>query len=169
MRKVNIVVVAMLVGATATAAHASVRYLAFDPDDTLTQSLTRGITLEVERGMFGATRVKGLYSTTSRGSARFSSDSPSGLYAVLPSEDRLGSAYAVLPEGDGRALSNALCPGSEGAWLVTGRVRSGHPLTVHAVGRWADGKYRHCVELNYRYRGEWAALPNTLGEGPQDR
>lgn len=171
MRKVNSVAAVLLFGAmaTATVAQASVRYLAYDADNRITQSLTRGITLEVERGMFGATRVKGLFSTSSRGSARFESDNPSGLSRVLPEGERLGSGYKVLPEGDGRALANALCPGSQATWLVTGRVRSGHPLTVHAVGLWQDGQYRHCAELNYRSRGEWASLPTTIGEGPADR
>ncbi|WP_312814951.1 hypothetical protein [Brevundimonas sp.] len=171
MRKVNKVAAVLLLGAmaTATAAQASVRYLAYDADNRITQSLTRGITLEVERGMFGATRVKGLFSTSSRGSARFESDNPSGLGNVLPAENRLGNGYKILPEGDGRALANALCPGSQTTWLVTGRVRSGHPLKVQAVGLWQDGQYRHCVELSYRYRGEWASLPTTLGEGPSDR
>ena len=36
--------------ATATPALADVRYLAFDAGDRLTQSLTRGVTLEVEIG-----------------------------------------------------------------------------------------------------------------------
>ncbi|MHC3126607.1 hypothetical protein OB03_04555 [Brevundimonas sp. GN22] len=155
--------------AVAGNAAADVRYLAFDADDRTTQSLTRGITLEIERGLFGATRVRGLYSTTSRGSANFRPQSVSGVQDVVPSEDRGGSVYAIVPEGDGRALGRALCPGSEEAWLVVGRVRSGRPLTIHAVGHWPDGKKRHCVALKYRYRGEWAGLPNSLSDMPSDR
>ena len=155
--------------AMAGSASADVRYLAFDADDRATQALTRGITLEVERGMFGATRVRGLFSTSSRGSASFRQQSVDGVQDVVPAEGRGGSIYAIEPEGDGRALSRALCPGSEQAWLVVGRVRSGHPITIHAVGHWPDGKKRHCVALNYRYRGEWARLPNVLSDMPSDR
>jgi hypothetical protein len=45
--------------------------------------------------------------------------------------------------------------------MVIGRVRLARPLTVHAVGRWPDGGYRHCVELSYNWRGEWAMPPVT--------
>jgi hypothetical protein len=38
---------------------------------------------------------------------------------------------------------------------------------MHAVGRWADGQYRHCVALTYTYRGEWA-LPPRSGFGGGD-
>ena len=148
---------------------ADVRYLAFDADDRTTQSLTRGITLEVERGLFGATRVRGLFSTSNRGSATFRPASVGGIKDVLPADSREGSVYAIAPEGDGAALSRALCPGSQEAWLVVGRVRSGHPVILHAVGHWPDGKKRHCVALNYRYRGEWASLPSTQGAMPSDR
>lgn len=169
MRKSVMISSAAFMLVAATSAEASTRYYAYDADNRLTQSLTRGITLEVERGMFGATRAKGLYATSSRGSARFIEGGPSAMRAVLPENARNDTAYSIDPEGDGRALGNALCPGSQTAWLVTGRVRSGHPLTINAVGVWPDGVYRHCAELKYRYRGEWAALPNKLGEGPSDR
>ena len=168
-RSLKVLALAAAFSGLAGGAHADTRYLAFDADDRATQSLTRGITLEVERGLFGATRVRGLFSSTSRGSASFSEVSPSGVFDVLPQEARGGQIYGMKPEGDGPALGRALCPGSEEAWLVVGRVRIGRPLTVHAVGRWADGKNRHCVALNYRYRGEWASGPRPQGDLPADR
>lgn len=155
--------------AVAGSAAADVRFFAYDASDRTTQSLTRGITLEVERGLFGATRVRGLFSTSNRGSAQFRPASPSGVQDVVPAEGRGGSIYSIVQEGDGRALGRALCPGSDEAWLVVGRVRSGHPLTIHAVGHWPDGVKRHCVALTYRYRGEWARLPNALSDMPSDR
>ncbi len=161
--------VVLMISGLSTPALADTRFYAFDAADRTTQSLTRGITLEVERGLFGATRVRGLFSTSARGSASFRTASPSGIAEALPSEARGGDIYAILPEGDGPALSRALCPGSTEAWFVVGRVRSGRPVTMHAVGIWPDGKYRHCVALNYRYRGEWASLPNASGEMPSDR
>ena len=44
---------------------------------------------------------------------------------------------------------------------MVGRVRAGHPLTIETVGRWADGQFRHCVSLNYSYRGEWATMQGS--------
>ena len=76
-----------------------------------------------------------------------------------PDGARETTVYAIAPEGDGRGLSRALCPSSEEVWLVMGRVRLGRPLTLHAVGRWSDGTYRHCVQLSYDWRGEWATPP----------
>jgi hypothetical protein len=38
-------------------------------------------------------------------------------------------------------------------------VRLARPITAHAVGRWSDGTFRHCVQLSYDWRGEWAVPP----------
>ncbi|MNI16539.1 hypothetical protein D3C73_698750 [compost metagenome] len=148
---------ALATTALATTA-ADTRFLAFDARDRATQALTRGVTLEVERGWFGATAVKRLFSSTSRGSARFERGGPDEVRRVLPDGAADGGVYAVSPEGDGRALSRALCPSADAAWIVVGRVRAGHPLRIETVGRWADGRFRHCVTLHYDYRGEWATL-----------
>jgi hypothetical protein len=148
-----------LASLAATPAQADIRYLAYDAADRVTQAMTRGLTLEVERGLFGAVRLNGLYSTTSRGSARLERGGPDGVRRALPEGTEESDVYAVEPEGDGRGLSRALCPGADAAWLVAGRVRAARPLTMHAVGRWADGTFRQCVTLNYAWRGEWAVAP----------
>ena len=44
-------------------------------------------------------------------------------------------------------------------WLAMGRVRAPRPLTMQAVGRWSDGTFRHCVTLQYDWRGEWQTAP----------
>lgn len=141
----------------------SIRYLAFDAKDRTTQALTRGVTLEVERGMFGAVAVRNLFSTSSRGSASFRSGGPDGVRRALPDGARESRLYEIVQEGDGRGLVRALCPGSSQAWIVVGRVRVARPLTLQAVGVWPDGQYRHCVQLNYDYRGEWALPPGSGG------
>ena len=154
-------------GALATPAMADTRFLSFDARDRATQALTRGVTLEVERGWFGATSVRNLFSSTSRGSARFERGGPQAVRSVLPDGARESGIYQIVMEQDGRGLTRALCPGAEAAWVVAGRVRVARPLTLHAVGLWPDGKYRHCVQLNYDYRGEWAlpAGATPLGDG----
>lgn len=147
--------------ALASPALADTRFLSFDAADRATQALTRGVTLQVERGWFGATTVKNLFSSTSRGSAGFTSGGPDQVLRALPEGAETGGVYAIAPEGDGRALARALCPGSDATWIVVGRVRAGRPLTIQTVGRWADGQFRHCVALNYAYRGEWATQPGA--------
>ncbi|HEY1072794.1 hypothetical protein [Brevundimonas sp.] len=142
-------------------AAASTRFLAFDARDRTTQALTRGVTLEVERGLFGATAVRNLFSSTSRGSASFTPGGPDAVRRTLPAGASESGVYSIVQEGDGRGLARALCPGADETWVVVGRVRAGRPMTMHAVGRWSDGQHRHCVQLNYDYRGEWATQPGS--------
>jgi hypothetical protein len=150
--------------AVAAPASAETRYLAYDASDRITQAMTRGITLEAERGLFGAISVRRIISTSNRGSADIRYGGPDAVRRALPVGSRETSVYTINPEGGGRGLSRALCPGAEEAWMVIGRVRLGRPMTVHAVGRWTDGGYRHCVRLSYNWRGEWA-LPPASGPG----
>jgi hypothetical protein len=150
--------------AVAAPASAETRYLAYDASDRITQAMTRGITLEAERGLFGAISVRRIISTSNRGSADIRYGGPDAVRRALPAGSRETSVYTINPEGGGRGLGRALCPGAEEAWMVIGRVRLGRPMTVHAVGRWTDGGYRHCVRLSYNWRGEWA-LPPASGPG----
>lgn len=147
--------------AVATPALADTRYLAFDPSDRVTRALTRGVTLEVERGWFGAVSVRRIISTSSRGSATISRGGPDEARSVLPEGAVEASVYSIAQEGDGRGLARALCPGAEATYLVVGRVRAGRPIVMHGAGRWTDGTFRHCVTLSYSYRGEWSLPPRA--------
>lgn len=164
MRRIPILVLAL--AAVAGPAAAETRYLAYDAADRITQALTRGVTLEADRGLFGAISVRRIISTSQRGSADIRRGGPDAVRRALPAGSTANAVYQIAPEGDGRGLSRALCPGSDEVWLAAGRVRLGRPLTLHAVGRWPDGAYRHCVALSYAWRGEWAA---PRAGGPDDR
>jgi len=150
----------LLLAFMAGPAAAETRFWAYDASDRVTQALTRGITIEIRRNFFGAISVQRLFSTSARGSAEIRRGGPAATRGALPTGVRANDVYAIRQEGDGRGLVRALCPGADDAWLLTGRIRQGDPITLHAVGRWADGAYRHCVTLSYSYRGEW-----TLPEG----
>ncbi|HEY0052332.1 MAG TPA: hypothetical protein VGB49_02865, partial [Caulobacteraceae bacterium] len=67
---------ALIVAALAApaTAHAESRLYAYDPADAATRGRTGGVTLEVERGLFGGVRVRRLFSTAARGSARVTRD-----------------------------------------------------------------------------------------------
>ncbi|HVL40967.1 MAG TPA: hypothetical protein VM348_02340 [Brevundimonas sp.] len=145
----------------AAPASAETRFLAYNASDRVTQALTRGITLEAERGLFGAISVRRIISTSNRGQADIRRGGPDEARRALPAGSKETAVYSIAPEGNGRALGRALCPGSDEAWLVLGRVRLARPLIVHAVGRWSDGTYRHCVQLSYDWRGEWAFPPSS--------
>lgn len=160
----TIVAAASLLAATPAAA--DTRYLSYDAADTLTRALTRGVTLEVERGLFGRVSARRLFSTSARGSAGLDKKASAAARGVLPAGDRQTETYRIDPEGDGRALGRALCPGSDETWLVMDRPRAARPLVMNAVGRWSDGGWRHCARLVYDYRGEWAQPPRPgPGEG----
>ena len=163
MRRYILISVLLVASAAAGTAAADTRFLAFDARDRTTQALTRGVTLEVERGLFGAVAVRNLFSSSSRGSARFERGGPDAVRRALPPGAGESGVYAIVQEGDGRGLARALCPGSDEVWVVIGRVKAGRSMTMQAVGRWSDGQYRHCVQLNYDYRGEWAT---QQGAGP---
>lgn len=143
------------------------RYLAYDASDRVTRALTRGVTLEVERGLFGAVAVRRIISTTARGSAEIERGGPDQARRVLPEGSGETSLYTIPTTGDGRPLGRALCPGADQTFLVLGSVRAVRPLVMHAVGRWPDGQFRHCVQLSYTYRGEWA-LPPRRERGDDD-
>lgn len=155
---------AILLILAATPAAADTRYLAYDASDRVTAVLTRGVTLEVERGLFGAVSVRRLISTSARGSADIRRGGPDQARRALPEGAAENNVYSIAAEADGRGLARALCPGADETFLVLGRVRAVRPLTMHAVGRWPDGQFRHCVQLSYDYRGEWALpLRGTVG------
>lgn len=147
----------------ATPVAADTRLLAFDPADRVTRALTRGVTLEVDRGLFGAITVRRILSSSARGSADIRRGGPDEARRTLPEGVSEASVYTIPMEGDGRGLARALCPGADATFLVLGRVRAGRPVAMHAAGRWADGTFRHCVTLSYAYRGEWSAPPRASG------
>ena len=149
--------IALSMASLAAPARADERYYAYDPANDAARLMTRGITLQAERGLFGATRVERLFSTVGQGSAGLERDSvPGDLGGVLPAGATESNAYLVEPEGNGAALARVLCPNAAEVWLVMGRVRPVRDLTVHAVGRTLAGQLVLCRTLEYRYRGEWA-------------
>lgn len=145
--------------AIATPAVADIRFLAYDANDRITRALTRGVTLEVNRGLLGAISLRRIISTSARGEAELIRGGPAQVRSVLPDGAREANIYQIAPDGLGPRLVNALCPTASEAWLVTGRVQLARPLTMQAVGRWPDGTFRHCVTLTYAWRGEWAMPP----------
>lgn len=157
----RVLIPALFAVAVATPAAADTRFLSYDASDRITTALTRGVTLEVDRGLFGAVAVRNIISTSARGSAEIRRGGPDQARRALPEGSEESTVYTIPEDGDGRPLARALCPGADQTFLVLGRVRAVRPLVMHAVGRWSDGQYRHCVQLTYDYRGEWALPPRS--------
>lgn len=151
--------IALLTVSAAAPARADTRYFSYNASDRITQALTKGVTLQVRRGLFGAVSLERLFSTTARGSADFTRGGPDAVRRALPEGARETDLYEIEQMGDGRGLARALCPGADKVWVVIGRIRAPRPLSLQAVGRWSDGAYRHCVTLNYEWRGEWQTAP----------
>ena len=144
--------------ALAAPARAEDRFFAYDAANDAARLMTRGITLQAERGLFGAVRAERLFSTVGAGSAGLDRDSlPGGPRGVIPAEADESNVYRIESEGNGAALGRVLCPGASTVWLVMGRIRPVRDLTIHAVGQGATGQVLLCRTLEYRYRGEWAA------------
>ena len=156
--------------ALAGPAMADERFYAYDPVSNSARLLTRGITLQVERGLFGASLVERLFSTAGSGSDGLERGglSDAQMRAALPDAEE-SNPYRIERDVTGSALGRVLCPGASEVWLVFGRVRPLRDITVQAVGVGQDGQARHCQTLEYRYRGEWER-PNDrdtpVGGGP---
>jgi len=161
----RLLIPAVLALTIATPAFAGTSYLAYNPSDRITTALTRGLTLEVNKGLFGAVSIRRIISTSSRGSADILRGGPYEARDALPEDSGEATVYTIPAEGDGRPLARALCPGADQTYLVVGLVRAVRPLVIHAVGRWPDGQFRHCVQLSYTYRGEWALPPRQAAGG----
>ena len=168
IRALSAVALILPLAACATAVGgAETRYFAYDPADALTERLTRGITLEVEKPLFiGPARPESLYATEQRGSAGLERTASGEVLAVLPAGSAERATYSIRLEGEGRGLARALCPGSVETWLVFGDIVAARGLVMHAVGRWGDGGVRHCARLTYNFRGEWAT-PQGRGQPDQ--
>ena len=151
----------------AVPARADERYYAYDPANDAARLMTRGITLQAERGLFGGTRVERLFATAGQGSAGLDRDSvPGDLRAVLPADADESNAYRLEQDGQGAALARVLCPNAAEVWLVMGRVRPVRDLTIHAVGQTLSGQLVLCRTMEYRYRGEWARPADNEADQP---
>ena len=125
MRRILFAVLPLIL--LAAPARAEERYFAYDPANDAARLMTRGITLQAERGLFGGTRVERLFSTAGQGSAGLDRDEvPGGLRSVLPDGADESNAYRIEQEGQGGALSRggekALdpCPADQAALGLQG-------------------------------------------------
>ena len=104
----SLVIAALFLVAAAGPAAAETRYLAYDASDRVTQALTRGVTLEADRGLFGAISVRRIISTSNRGSAEVRRGGPEAVRRALPEGATETAVYTISPDGDGRGLTRAL-------------------------------------------------------------
>ena len=107
----RLLILALAATAAAGPAAAETRYLAYDASNRVTQALTRGVTLEADRGLFGAISVRRIISTSQRGSADIRRGGPDAVRRALPAGSRETSVYTIDPEGDGRGRPGGGCYG----------------------------------------------------------
>ena len=84
------------VASAAAPAQADTRFLSYNASDRITQALTKGVTLEVRRGLFGAVTVERLYSTSARGTAGFTRGGPDAARRALPRGPRKTTSMAWI-------------------------------------------------------------------------
>lgn len=164
MRPFRLIALIALTASLAGAAAAdSMRYLSFDAESESARWRTGDVTLAIRKGLLSR-RVDVLYRRKGSDLPLEESDAPFDIDALRP---MLGAhdpedvrLYAVDPQAGARFMPIACSGLAEKAWVAISTPRPYKPLTIWVV-RWdaAASAPVLCVEMDYRYRGEWTMPP----------
>ena len=166
-----IALIAMTVSLAGAAAADSMRYLSFDAESASARWRTGDVTLAIRKGLISR-KVDVLFRRKGADLPLNPSDAPFEVTALQPllGEHDAGEVrlYSVDPQAGARFMPIA-CEGlAEKAWIAISNPRPYKPLTIWVV-RWdaAASKPVLCVEMDYRFRGEWA-MPPTPNRSAQE-
>ncbi|MBX7249852.1 MAG: hypothetical protein K1X35_12520 [Caulobacteraceae bacterium] len=164
MRPFRLIVLSLIAAACAGAAVAdSMMYLAFDAEGDAARWRTGDVTLAIRKGLLSR-RVDMLFRRKGSDLPLLKSDAPFEARALGPI---LGGAdpedirlYSVDPRAGAKFMPIACSGVTEKAWVAMTEPRPYHPLKIWVV-RWDAAKARPalCVEMDYRYRGQWQFPP----------
>ena len=162
--------IAMSAALAATAAYAAdQRIYSYEPADKETrQRVDQGLTLVMDKGMFGMT-IRQVLATQARATAilqpAYERDLGDRLDRILPKGAWGSDVYLVTDREQGPGMVRAFCPGASKGWLVITPPKARRPVAIHALGEDpASGKAKYCTTLSLNFRGEWK-LPD-LGRTP---
>lgn len=167
------ILVAALVGATSSVAHAETRMFSYDPISPDAKRLTgAGVTLLFKEGFLGASRpikvlATGVPAQAMLKSARSKDLGPGGLSA-MSGVDANAALYEVdASAAQGKIYLRAFCPGATRLWLSFSPIAVRRDLRIQAFGDdpKAAGQARLCGTLDFSYRGEWR-LPDNRTPDP---
>lgn len=166
-----IVLIALTVSLAGAAAADSMRYLSFDAESASARWRTGDVTLAIRKGLISR-KIDVLFR---RKGADLPLNPPDAPFEVAALQPLLGDhdagdvrLYSVDPQAGARFMPIA-CEGlAEKAWVAISTPRPYKPLTIWVV-RWdaAAAKPVLCVEMDYRFRGEWA-MPPTPNRSAQE-
>ena len=83
-----------------------------------------------------------------------------GLGRALGRGSQERDLYTISGSDQGAAMIAAFCPGAHQGWMVFGRLRANHDLTVLVLSD-AKGAPSLCQTLKFSFRGEWKLPPGT--------
>jgi hypothetical protein len=166
MRALRLFIVSLLLAAFAGGAAAeSMIYLSFDAEDAASRWRTGDVTLAIRKGLLSR-KVDILFRRKGSDLPLLPSDAPFDVAALAPllgdtpSDDV--KLYAVEPRAGAKFMPIACQGVSEKAWVAISNPRPYRPLKIWVV-RWdqAASKPALCVEMAYRYRGQWQFPPRA--------
>lgn len=166
-----IVLIALTVSLAGAAAADSMRYLSFDAESASARWRTGDVTIAIRKGLISR-KIDVLFR---RKGADLPLNPPDAPFEVAALQPLLGDhdagdvrLYSVDPQAGARFMPIA-CEGlAEKAWVAISTPRPYKPLTIWVV-RWdaTVAKPVLCVEMDYRFRGEWA-MPPTPNRSAQE-
>ena len=164
MRPLRLLVLIAMTASLAGAATAdSMRYYSFDAESASARWRTGDVTIAIRKSLISR-KIDVLFR---RKGADLPLNPPDAPFEVAALQPLLGDRsvddvrlYSVDPQAGARFMPIA-CEGlAEKAWIAISTPRPYKPLTIWVV-RWdaAAAKPVLCVEMDYRFRGEWTMPP----------
>jgi hypothetical protein len=166
MRVLRLLVLSLLAATLAGSAVAdSMVYLSFDAESESARWRTGDVTLAIRKGLVNK-RIDTLFRRKGSDLPLIAPDAPFGVDAIVPLLDGRDPGdvrlYSVEPRAGAKFMPIACSGLSQKAWIAISTPRPYKPLKIWVV-RWdeATAKPALCVEMDYRYRGEWKFPPRA--------
>lgn len=162
--------VLLMVGLSSAALADSMRYFSYDADSDSAKWRTGDVTIALRKGILSR-RIDVLFRRKGSDLPLTPSDAPfqvSDMREILRGYDPDGvKLYGVEPKAGSKFMPMACQGKADKAWIAVSNPKPYKKLFVWVV-RWDDQakKPALCVEMHYRFRGEWQfpPTPNRAAE-----
>lgn len=164
MRALRLFLLSLLAATLAGSAVAdSMVYLSFDAEGDAARWRTGDVTLAIRKGLVSR-KIDVLFRRKGADLPLIPSDAPFAVEALAPllGERDPGDVrlYSVEPRAGAKFMPIACSGLAQKAWIVISNPRPYKPLKIWVV-RWDEAASAPalCVEMDYRFRGEWKMPP----------
>lgn len=165
MRALRLFILTLLAATLAGSAVAdSMIYLSFDAESESARWRTGDVTLAIRKGLVSR-KIDVLFRRKGADLPLIASDAPFDVNAITPLLDTGRKAedvrlYSVEARAGAKFMPIACSGLSQKAWVAISTPRPYKPLKIWVV-RWDEAAARPalCVEMDYRFRGEWKMPP----------